>query len=149
MGNNVALYPQCSKSCKERADSITVHAKQEVFVAAGAIDTPKLLLLSGIGPAKDLQDLSIPIVQDLPGVGKNLQDRLFLELVTVQKPESHHRTSYIDSPAALKEARKEWVKSQSDSLSDYYLPQMIAYLKSDNVLTSQEFGDLDSKTQQF
>lgn len=89
------------------------------------------------------------MVQDLPGVGKNLQDRLFLELVMVQDPRSHHRTSYIDSPAALEEARKEWVKTQSGPLSDYYLPQMIAYLKSDKIVSSKEFEDLDKPTQDF
>lgn len=107
------------------------------------------MLLSGIGPAKDIQGLSIPLVQDLPGVGKNLQDRLFLELVTVQDPGGHHRTSYIDSPAALEQARKQWMTSQSGPLSDYYLPQMISYLRSDSILASKEFNDLDSKTQHF
>ncbi|KAI4179969.1 MAG: hypothetical protein L6R41_007539, partial [Letrouitia leprolyta] len=127
----------------------TVRAKKEVILAGGAIDSPKLLLLSGIGPAQDLKSLNIPVVQDLPGVGKNLQDRLFLELVMVQDPRSHHRTSYIDSPAALEEARKEWVKTQSGPLSDYYLPQMIAYLKSDKIVSSKEFEDLDKPTQDF
>ncbi|KAL8882936.1 MAG: hypothetical protein Q9198_000135 [Flavoplaca austrocitrina] len=93
---------------------------------------------SGIGPSQDLSVLDIPVVQDLPGVGKNLQDRLFLELVTVQDPESHHRTSYIDIPVALEQARKEWTKNKSGPLSDYYLSQMIAYLKSDKVASSQE-----------
>lgn len=89
------------------------------------------------------------MIQDLPGVGKNLQDRLFLELVTVQDPESHHRTSYIDSPSALEQARKEWTKNKSGPLSGYYLPQMIAYLKSDKIASSKEFQDLDDQTRQF
>ncbi|KAL8881004.1 MAG: hypothetical protein Q9198_001702 [Flavoplaca austrocitrina] len=104
---------------------------------------------SGIGPSQDLSVLGIPVVQDLPGVGKNLQDRLFLELVTVQDPGSHHRTSYIDSPSALGQARKEWTKNKSGPLSDYYLPQMIAYLKSDKIASSKEFEDLDDQTRQF
>lgn len=107
------------------------------------------MLLSGIGSAKDLESLDIPVLQDLPGVGKNLQDRLFLELVTVQDPKSHNRTSYIDSPAALEQAREEWMRSQTGPLSGYYLPQMIAYLKSDNVLASKEFGSLEQATQQL
>ncbi len=46
----------------------------EVIVATGAIKTPQLLMLSGVGPADALRELGIPVVADLPGVGANLQD---------------------------------------------------------------------------
>ena len=120
-----------------------VLAKKEIILSAGAIDSPKILLLSGIGPKKDLSELNIPLVQDLSGVGKNLQDHYFLPLITTQKPGTHHRTSYVNSPASLEEARKQWIKNQTGPLSDYYLPQMIAYLRSDRVLRSEEFQKLD------
>lgn len=48
----------------------------EVLLAAGAIGSPKILLLSGIGPANHLRSLGIPVVHHLPGVGENLQDHL-------------------------------------------------------------------------
>src|SRR5712691_4182483 len=51
-----------------------VTATKEVILSAGVIDSPKLLLLSGIGPADHLRALGIPVVIDLPGVGENLQD---------------------------------------------------------------------------
>ncbi|MBD1919425.1 MULTISPECIES: GMC family oxidoreductase N-terminal domain-containing protein [Cyanophyceae] len=47
---------------------------QEVILSAGAFDSPKLLMLSGIGDAEHLQAMGIPVVADLPGVGQNLQD---------------------------------------------------------------------------
>jgi choline dehydrogenase len=50
------------------------HASREVILCAGALSSPQLLLLSGIGPAADLRRHRIPVVQDLPGVGLNLQD---------------------------------------------------------------------------
>lgn len=52
-------------------------ARREVIIAAGAYNTPKLLLLSGIGPASYLQSLGIPVIADLPGVGRNYQDHVF------------------------------------------------------------------------
>lgn len=51
-----------------------VRAAREVILAAGAIGSPQILLLSGIGPRADLEALGIPVVRDLPGVGQNLQD---------------------------------------------------------------------------
>jgi choline dehydrogenase len=56
----------------------SVRVNREVILAGGAINSPQLLLLSGIGPADDLQALGIPVVMDLAGVGKNLQDHLAL-----------------------------------------------------------------------
>lgn len=53
-----------------------VYVNQEVILSAGAFDSPKLLLLSGIGNAKHLQAMEIPVVVDLPGVGQNLQDHV-------------------------------------------------------------------------
>jgi choline dehydrogenase len=52
------------------------HASRDVILCGGVIDSPKLLLLSGIGPASHLRALGIPVVADLPGVGANLQDHL-------------------------------------------------------------------------
>ncbi|NMF65240.1 GMC family oxidoreductase [Brasilonema octagenarum] len=57
----------------------TIHqsfVQQEVILSAGAIDSPKLLMLSGIGNAEHLRSLDIPVVVNLPGVGQNLQDHL-------------------------------------------------------------------------
>ena len=51
----------------------TVRARHEVLLCAGAVDSPRLLLLSGVGPRKQLVDLGIPVKHDLPGVGENLQ----------------------------------------------------------------------------
>lgn len=51
-----------------------LRATREVIVCAGAVDTPRLLMHSGVGPAKDLTALGIPVLHDAPGVGENLLD---------------------------------------------------------------------------
>ena len=62
-------------------EQVNVHAEQEVLLCAGSIGSPQILQLSGIGPAPLLQELGIPVVQDLPGVGANLQDHLQIRAV--------------------------------------------------------------------
>ena len=52
----------------------SLHARRETILCAGAVDTPRLLLLSGLGPAPQLSSLGIPLVRHLPGVGENLLD---------------------------------------------------------------------------
>ena len=56
------------------------HAAREVLLSAGAIMSPQLLQLSGIGPADLLKKHGVPVVVDLPGVGENLQDHLQIRL---------------------------------------------------------------------
>ena len=58
-----------------------VRSDVEVILTAGALITPKLLLLSGIGPAAHLEAHGIPVVVNLPGVGQNLQDHLQLPVI--------------------------------------------------------------------
>ena len=53
---------------------IKIFTRKEIILSAGAIGTPHILLLSGIGPEEHLQDMGIDVVHDLPGVGQNLQD---------------------------------------------------------------------------
>ena len=50
-----------------------VLAHREIILSAGSIQSPQLLMLSGIGPRQHLQDLGVPVIHHLPGVGENLQ----------------------------------------------------------------------------
>lgn len=63
--------------CNQKGGSIKLwraKARKEVVLSAGAVHTPHILLLSGIGPAKHLESFSIPVQLDLPGVGQHLMD---------------------------------------------------------------------------
>lgn len=63
---------------------VNVLAKKEVIVSTGTINTPKLLMLSGIGPQEELKRVGIPTIVDLP-VGKNMQDHIFAPMTFTGK----------------------------------------------------------------
>ena len=64
-----------------RSEPRTARCRGEVILAAGSIGSPQILLLSGVGPAQQLQEHGIPVVLDRPGVGANLQDHLQLRMI--------------------------------------------------------------------
>jgi choline dehydrogenase len=64
-----------TKTSSDSAKEHRVRARHEVILAGGTFNTPQLLMLSGIGPAKELEELGIEVKVNLPGVGRNLQDR--------------------------------------------------------------------------
>jgi len=87
-----------------RGDSLErAHAGREVLLAAGAIGSPQLLLLSGVGPGEDLRQLGIPVVADSPGVGRNLQDHLdFCTVCRCTQPISYDFNRLQEAGAALR-----------------------------------------------
>ena len=107
---------------------VSASARREVVISAGAIATPKILQLSGIGPGALLQSLGIPVVADLPGVGANYQDHLlFLVMARLKEP-----LSLLGHDRGLKAARHllQWFMFKTGVLSS-------------NVLEAGGFFDLD------
>ncbi|BDI19302.1 choline dehydrogenase [Nostoc cf. commune SO-36] len=66
-----------------------IRVNQEVILSAGAFDSPKLLMLSGIGDAEYLQAMGISVIADLPGVGQNLQDHVLTCVVQATTQDIH------------------------------------------------------------
>ena len=62
--------------CVQGRETFALRAEREVILCGGAVNSPQILMLSGVGPADDLRRMGIRVVTDLPGVGNNLQDHL-------------------------------------------------------------------------
>ncbi len=70
---------------KTRKGRKTARAAAEIIVTAGAIGTPKIMMLSGVGPSAHLKEHGIDVVADLPGVGENLNDHFGIDIVAELK----------------------------------------------------------------
>ena len=83
----------------------TVQAAREVLLCGGAINSPQLLLLSGVGPGAELARHGVACVHELPGVGKNLQDHLDISVIDIEKSKLSLRMGprffLCDAPRAL------------------------------------------------
>ncbi|MEJ8839046.1 GMC family oxidoreductase [Ramlibacter sp. AN1133] len=95
----------------------TIRARREVILAAGALQSPQLLMLSGIGPGEHLRQHGIPVVHDLPGVGRNLHDHVDV----VQVVDAPHLTDLFGlSVAGIVSAVKgilEWRRHRTGLLT--------------------------------
>jgi choline dehydrogenase len=108
---------------KGRSGEQVLRAEREVLLSAGSINSPQLLLLSGIGPADELRAAGVQVRHDLPGVGRNLQDHPF---VTVIWEVSDPTTLYgADKPKAL----AEWLLRRSGKLSST-VAEVVAFTRT-------------------
>jgi choline dehydrogenase len=99
-------------SCLLDGEPVEAHAFGEVIVCAGAVGSPQLLLLSGIGPAAQLRALGLDVVADLPGVGENLQDHpIVLACYAPSSPLQRSRYNHGEVYAA---ARSPWAGAWPD-----------------------------------
>jgi choline dehydrogenase len=84
----------------------TARARAEVILAGGAVNSPQLLQLSGVGPAALLKEHGIPVVKDLPGVGENLQDHYVMSVRYRLKPGVVSVNELTRGPRFIGEAMK-------------------------------------------
>ncbi|OAL18682.1 hypothetical protein AYO22_10375 [Fonsecaea multimorphosa] len=119
----------------ELANGRKAHGTKATILCAGALDTPKLLLLSGIGPKDDLVPLGIKVVHDLPGVGKNLQD---------------HLQSLIETRLSKKLLDRDVVRDGEPDTAGQTWPCLpFCFLKVEENLETEEFKQLDPSMQEY
>lgn len=103
-------------------DTVTLRQNLELIICAGAIDSPRLLLVSGIGPREDLVKLGIPVVSDLPGVGQNLIDHAETVLVwELDEAVPREQTTMFSDAAVLWRRQPENAQSDVGDVADTML----------------------------
>ena len=121
-------------------------ASREVILSAGAIDTPKLLKLSGVGDKSELDTHNIKVVHHAPAVGRNLQDHAMAALVWEQNNHYNDR-SLFESEEYMKTATDEFAKQGTGPLASYNCSQNIGYFKLPNIESIPEFQALSKDKQ--
>jgi choline dehydrogenase-like flavoprotein len=95
----------------------TLKARREVILSAGALQSPQLLMLSGVGPGAHLQALGLPVLHDLPGVGRHLHDHI--DVVQVVDAPGHHDLFGLSLAGAARALRGifEWRRHRTGLLT--------------------------------
>lgn len=123
-------------SYKHKGTLNTVIANNEVILSAGAINSPQILMLSGVGPKSELEKHNIPLIHELEGVGKNLQDH-----VDILNVAQHQRTEVLAyRPKALWWGAKEAIKffTKRAGLLTTVVAETGGFIKSEPTLTEPD-----------
>ena len=129
----------------------TFTATKEVILSAGALDTPRILMHSGIGPAAQLEKFNIPVVLDVPAVGQGLRDHEFCPLVYSRTDESTAgRAAFYNDPSKMDAALEQWKKDGTGPWAKFACQSAIGFFKLDDTLVkSDEFLSLPAEEQDF
>ena len=124
----------CAVSYYQGSELKEVRARREVILAGGAFGSPQLLQLSGIGAGEDLKKVGIHVVNDLPGVGKNLQDHI--DYVQSWRVPSNTETvgASLRGAAKITSAMFEWRNKRSGLITTTYATAGAFFRSSPDVL---------------
>ena len=128
-------------------DGRTIHANKEVILSCGTIDTPRILMHSGIGPADQLHHFHIEVVKANDNVGAHLKDHHHNMITALRKDPSDERTRFFKSKELQAAARTQWEKDGSGPLSEIATTLGIAYEKLENLADLPEFQSLPKEDQ--
>ncbi|OCT48401.1 glucose-methanol-choline (gmc) oxidoreductase [Cladophialophora carrionii] len=128
-------------------DGRTIHADKEVILCAGSLDTPRILLHSGIGPAEQLKAFNIPVVKANDNVGAHLKDHHHITIPVIRANPKDERTKFYKSKELQAAARALWEKDGNGPLSEYATTLGIAYEKIDHIAELPEFQALPKEEQ--
>ena len=124
---------------KTRTSTGKIWASKEVIVSGGTINSPQLLMLSGIGPQRVLQGLGVTVIEDLK-VGENLQDHVSVAELTFKFSKS---SSIVPTRDELKADIKMYTESKRNGpLSGTGVNQLEGYLKSRRIPTTEDYPDI-------
>lgn len=128
-------------------DGREFHASKEVILSGGALNTPQILMLSGIGSKEELGKHGIDVLHELPQVGRNLQDHCFAPITMIQTPGRDERAAFHSDEKAMEAAKAQHAKDGTGPLATLYCSTPMGWFKNDAVTNSSEFKELPEHVQ--
>lgn len=123
-------------------DGLVHYADKDVILSAGSVNTPKILMLSGVGPVDELIKHDIAVVCDSPHIGRNLRDHNHIWLTWERAEHTTDRRAFYSSKELQAAARTQWEIDQTGPMSELGCTYALGFLKSDAVYRSEEFQAL-------
>ncbi|KAJ5112230.1 hypothetical protein N7532_000275 [Penicillium argentinense] len=138
------------KAVGVEANGNKYYASKEVILSAGSLNDPRILMHSGIGPAAQLQQHNINVVQDVPAVGQGLRDHCFVPMVSTRTASSTDRKDFYGSQEAMDAAKKQWQEDGTGPWAKFACELGIGWFKLTEQLTSTpEFKALPEDEQRY
>ncbi|NOX50476.1 MAG: hypothetical protein GXP16_08070 [Gammaproteobacteria bacterium] len=113
-------------------EKVTEKAHREIILSGGSINSPQLLMLSGVGPAQHLNNMGIEVVHDLPGVGQNLQEHPCIPMQARMKVKTVNQQ--LNNPLSIVRHGFDWLVSGKGPLTSVAF-QALAFAKTDPALS--------------
>lgn len=106
-------------------------------------------MLNGIGPANELEQLGIPVVKDLPGVGKQMGDHVMSFMCCEMDTKHNNKYGFESNEALVKEAEEAWARDKTGAFDLYNNTLWGGFLKVPGIEDTPEFKSLDKDLQEF
>ncbi|KAL2818598.1 hypothetical protein BJX63DRAFT_419144 [Aspergillus granulosus] len=128
---------------------VIYRANKEVILSAGTLDSPRILMHSGLGPATHLEEFNLPVLVDIPAIGQGLRDHPFTSITFLRDPSTNDRNAFFGSQAAMDAAQKQWEVDNTGPWTRYGTQLMMGFLKSEAVVASEEYKALPDDVKAF
>ncbi|KAH7160438.1 hypothetical protein B0J13DRAFT_127884 [Dactylonectria estremocensis] len=126
-------------------DGTVFKARKEVILSAGSLDTPKILMHSGIGPSDQLTAVGISPLVANPNVGQNFKDHYHIALKYGRSEQSDAISGFFRDSARQAAAMREWQLFRTGDYVTNGTSMTMGFFKSDAVLESKEFAELPAE----
>ncbi len=123
-------------------DGRTIRASKEVVISAGSLDTPKILMHSGIGARGELSKFNIPVLHENPSVGQNYRDHYHIMMKYQRANHASDKAALFMDKSRQEAALREWHANRTGDYAQIGCAMSLGFFKSDGVLDSEEFSDL-------
>ena len=124
-----------------------IYADKEVIISCGSLDTPRILMHSGIGPAEELSKYNISLLKANDNVGEHLKDHHHITITAIRPNADDKRTAYYKDKELQAAARTLWENDGSGPLSEYACALGISFEKLERLYDTPEFQDLPKEEQ--